>query len=190
MKKILNSLGFVLVGSWVGVGLGMTLSSAASAAHIQSELPSNARLQDVATITNTRDDSTAVLSVALEPDTDNVLGVYSVYSMNDGTGTVIRDLMTVKEIESPDGAVLHEEDGLKIFILQGKLDTAKGTASLEIRYLANGIKRSYESCRINAKRSPQGTWSLFNAYDGKVVTEARAHTWTLGIRTIENVCPN
>lgn len=181
MKRHLNALGCLVVGA--------LLSSTAFAAQISSVLPPDARLQEIAKITNSRDASVAVLSVALGPK-DEVLGVYSVYEMNDGTGDVIRDLMPLSEIQSPQGSVLHEEDGLKIFILQGSVDAQHGAAQLQIRYLANGIKRSYDSCRINASRSAQGTWSLVNAYNGKPVTEAHAMAWAFGIKTIENVCPN
>jgi hypothetical protein len=181
MKRHLNALGCLVVGA--------LLNSTAFAAHISSALPPDARLQDVAKITNSRDASVAILSVALGPK-DEILGVYSVYEMNDGTGEVIRDLMPLSEIQSPQGSVLHEENGLKIFILQGTVDAERGKANLQIRYLTNGIKRSYDSCRINANRSAQGTWTLVNAYNGKTVTEAHAKAWTFGIKTIENVCPN
>jgi hypothetical protein len=181
MKRHLNVLGCLVVGA--------LLNSAAFAARISSVLPPDARLQDVAKITNSRDASVATLSVALGPK-DEILGVYSVYEMNDGSGDVIRDLMPLSEIQSAQGSVLHEENGFKIFILQGSVDAAHGSARLQIRFMTNGIKRSYDSCRINASRSAQGTWSLVNAYNGKIVTEARAKAWTFGIKTIENVCPN
>lgn len=178
MKRYLNALGCLIL-----------FSSSALCAQIHTALPPDARLQEVARITNTRDSSVSTLSVAVGPR-DQVLGVYSVYEMNDGTGDVIRDLMPLSEIESSEGSVLHEENGMKIFILQGSVDATHGTAHLQIRYMTNGITRSYDSCRLNASRSTQGTWSLVNAYNGKVVTEARAKAWTLGIRTIENVCPS
>lgn len=180
MKRHLNALGCLVLGAFFG--------SSAFAAHMSAALPPGTRLQDVAKITNSRDASVAVLSVALGPK-DEVLGVYSVYEMNDDTGDVIRDLMPLSEIQSPQGSVLHEENGLKIFILQGTVDGEHGTARLQIRYLTNGIKRSYDSCQLNAKRSAQGTWTLVNAYNGKIVTEAHAKTWAFGIKTIENVCP-
>jgi hypothetical protein len=181
MKRHVNALGVAMI-------VGVVLSSAAYCAQVESALPPNTRLQDVAKITNSRDASVAVLSVAIGPK-DEILGVYSVYEMNDGTGDVIRDLMPLSEIQSPQGSVLHEENGMKIFILQGTVDADRGTARLQIRYMTNGITRSYDSCRLNATRSAQGTWNLINAYTGKIVTEAHAKTWALGIRTIENVCP-
>jgi hypothetical protein len=179
MRKI-NRLGCL--------GLGVLLSAVLATAYADDTLPPNSHLQDIATITNSRDASSAVLSIILGPK-DEVLGVYDVYSMNDGSGEVTRRVLTLSQIASSNGASLYEENGLTIFILQGSLDASGGSASLEIRYLANGLTRNYDSCRINAKRSPQGTWSLINAYDGRVVTEARARAWKLGIKTIENVCP-
>jgi hypothetical protein len=168
--------------------IGGASAQCAFAGRGNDALPPDSHLQDVATITNTRDAATATLSIILSSK-DDVLGVYSVYSKNDESGSVERKVLTVQQIASSDGAALHEESGMKVFILQGALNADHSAAQLQIRYLANGLKRTYESCRINAKKSAQGTWSLINAYNNKVVTEARARTWALGIKTIENVCP-
>lgn len=167
--------------------LGMSLSLASFAMSPDVTLPAGSHLQKLATITNTRDDSTSVLSVVLSSKNE-VWGLYSEFTDGED-GSVDTDLLPIEKIESNEGAVLHEESGLKIFILQGHLDAAHGKAALQIRYLTNGIKHSYGSCKINAARSNDGEWSLFNAYNGSVVTEARAHTWPLGITTIENICP-
>src|SRR5206468_2766478 len=107
-----------------------------------------------------------------------------------GSNTVIKKVLTPQQIASEDGATLHEEKGFRIFVLHGDLDTRGNKAELQIRYLSNALTSSYGACKINAIRSAQGTWSLYNAYDGKLVTEIRARTSTLGVKTLENVCPN
>ncbi len=172
----------------VGVVLGISFSLRAFAAYPDVAPPAGSRLQQVATITNTRDAATAVLSVIFSPNND-VLGIYSVFYMNDEQGTVTRDVLTLDQIQRPEGAVLHSENGMDVFILQGSLDPVHGVAALQIRYLTNALKHAYGSCRINGARLPQGDWRLINAYNGAIVSEARARIWAFGVRTIDNVCP-
>jgi hypothetical protein len=145
-------------------------------------------LESMATITNTRDSSVATLYIILD-STGQVLGLYDVHRLNDGSNTVIRKVLTPEQIASDDGATLHEEQGFRIFVLHGQLDARSGKAALEIRYLTNALSGSYGACKINAIRSAQGRWGLYNAYDGKPVTDIRARTGILGVKTLVNVCP-
>lgn len=189
MSKVLKSLISVVFGmSLAAQSFAMESMDLEFAMDPNVTLPAGSHLQELATITNSRDASTAVLSVLFSAKNE-VLGIYSVYTIDDDDKTVETDILPIEQIEKPEGAVLHEEKGLKIFILQGKIDAAHGTAALQVRYLTNGLKLSYESCKLNAQRSYDGKWALVNAYNGSVVTEARARTWALGVRTIENICP-
>jgi hypothetical protein len=189
MSKVLKSLLSVMFGmSLAAQSFAMEPMDPTFAMDPKVTLPAGSHLQELATITNSRDASTAVLSVLFSAKNE-VLGIYTVYTIDDDERTVETDILPIDQIESPEGAVLHEEKGLKIFILQGRIDAAHGTAALQVRYLTNGLKLSYESCKLNAQRSYDGRWALINAYNGSVVTQARARTWALGVRTIENICP-
>ncbi len=92
-------------------------------------------------------------------------------------------------IESRDGVVLGQGQGVKAILLRGTIESQAGQGSLVISYLTNGIFRHYAECRIDLKRVSLQQWQLVNAYDGRPIEQIKVKTWTLGISTLANVCP-
>lgn len=95
----------------------------------------------------------------------------------------------LKELESPDGAVLSEGQGVKAIILHGRVAAAENAGSLTIRYVKNGIFKNYEACKVNLQKLAPDRWRLVNAYDGHPVQQIVIKTWAFGISTLQNVCP-
>lgn len=151
--------------------------------------PAGSHLQDLLAITNDQDAGVSYLSLLLD-EMDEPIGIYFVTNKHDGIPpTVTRFVFTAAEVASPEGVVLVERQGRNIFYLNGGVDSTRVKGTLQVRYLANGILNSYDECYVNMRRSPQGVWSLVNAYNGKAVSVVRTLTWAFGVTTVENLCP-
>ena len=87
------------------------------------------------------------------------------------------------------GAVLEEQQGIKALTLTGRLDLAAAQGRWALKYIANGLSGEYKSCDMVVKRTPQGDWAVMNATTGAIVQKAKIITWSLGIKTIEGICP-
>jgi hypothetical protein len=103
--------------------------------------------------------------------------------------TASRNVFWLQEVESSAGAVLAVVKGKKALILQGKLDRATQEGRFVIKYLSNGIFNSYKSCEFNLRKSGKG-WYIQNAYNGQAVPRVKVITHSLGITTLEGLCPN
>lgn len=100
-----------------------------------------------------------------------------------------RNVFWLQEVESSAGAVLAMVKGKKALILNGKLDRATQEGRFVIRYLSNGIFNSYKSCEFNLRRTSKG-WYIQNAYNGQAVPRVKVITHSIGISTLEGLCPN
>lgn len=100
-----------------------------------------------------------------------------------------RNVFWLDEVESSAGAVLAVVKGKKALILNGKLDRATQEGRFVIRYLSNGLFNSYKSCEFNLRRSAK-SWYIQNAYNGQTVPRIKVITHSLGITTLEGLCPN
>lgn len=159
-----------------------------------SDLPADATTQKLGIITNDLDPSVSTMNVALDP-ARQVEGIYIETDKHDAEPpTMTHEFYPTRDIESSDGVTLDGDATHRAVILQGPIDSKQGRADLVVTYLYNGITGSYRQCQVKMSRSSQDEWSLVNAYTGQVIQEIRTLTWsmfgqTLGISTIQNVCP-
>jgi len=135
------------------------------------------------TFSNDRTAITDELSLTLDAQ-GSVQGV--AYLVNDGK-TAEKDF-SLATLAGGDGAVLEEQQGVKAIELLGHVNSAAGTGQFVIHYVANGLSGSYSDCNVNLQRGSSG-WVLINAYTGQPVKTAKIITYSLGITTIEGICP-
>lgn len=172
--------------------LALTLGSAAFASATTAPLPAGTTAVPLATITNDRDASISRLGLMLNSNDDSVRGIYMETSANaaanpaDAKGRVY----PLAGIESQDGVVLGQGQGVKAIFLRGTIVSADGRGMLTIRYLTNGVFRHWSECNVGLQRMGPHAWELVNAYDGQPVQQIKVETWALGISTLANVCPN
>ena len=153
-------------------------------------LPDGTTAITLATITNDRDTSVSRMQLMLGDD-HQVSGIYMSTSRDASSQPDVAEgrVYTLAGIESHDGVVLGEGQGVKAIFLKGNIATTDGKGMLTIRYLKNGVFRSWAECRIDLRRVAPGDWRLVNAYDGQPINQIEVKTWALGISTLSNVCP-
>jgi hypothetical protein len=116
--------------------------------------------------------------------------VQGVAYIADDAGTKTEDDFTLADLASTNGAVLVAQQGVNALLLTGTVDSTKGTGALVIHYIYNGLTGVYDSCNMNLVRNTAGTWILMNAYTNQPVTSAKIVTYSIGIKTIQGICPN
>jgi hypothetical protein len=94
----------------------------------------------------------------------------------------------LRDIEKPEGVVLVEAQGHKVLLLQGQLDRATQEGRFHVKFLTNGISNSYSSCDFLLKKTSSG-WYAKNAYTGQKVTNMKIISWSLGLKTLQGICP-
>lgn len=161
-------------------------------------VPPGITLKKITMISTDRDNEITYLSVMMNRQ-GKVEGFYgspvvpSEPNENPGLfgeeSTADRNVFWLQEVESSAGAVLAVVKGKKALILHGALDRATQEGRFVIRYLSNGIFNSYKSCEFNLRRSGKG-WYIQNAYNGQAVPHVRVITHSIGITTLEGLCPN
>jgi hypothetical protein len=121
-----------------------------------------------------------------------VSGIYMETSANaeSGPADAKSQVYPLAGIESHDGVVLGQGQGVKAIFLRGSIASQDGRGSLTIRYLTNGVFRHWAECRIDLQKLGPHHWQLVNAYDGQPIERIKVETWALGISTLANVCPN
>ncbi|MGZ3695393.1 MAG: hypothetical protein ACXWQO_14850 [Bdellovibrionota bacterium] len=152
-------------------------------------VPPGITLQKLITFSNDRDAIVNRMSVMI--DSKNlVAGVYmdentnvSIRSFGPGSGAAF-----LRDIESSEGGVLFEGQGHKVVLMQGKLNRETQEGRFQMRYLANGLTNNYEACDVLLKKDDKG-WFLQNAYTNKKITAAKLITWSLGLSTLQGICP-
>ncbi|HET7930959.1 MAG TPA: hypothetical protein VFL63_06190 [Rhodanobacteraceae bacterium] len=162
---------------------------AASAATLP--LPAGTTAVPLAVITNDRDTSVSRMNLMVS-DQSTVSGIYMETSANaeSDPSDAKAQLYPLAGIESHEGVVLGQGQGVKAIFLRGEIASAEGHGSLTIRYLTNGLFRHWAECRIDLQKLGPHHWQLVNAYDGRPIERIEVKTWALGISTLANVCPN
>jgi hypothetical protein len=87
------------------------------------------------------------------------------------------------------GAALGRDAKHKGILLRGSFDSTAGNADLVITYLSNGLLGKHKDCRASIVRDERGQWHIVNIYDHKWVDHLVVQTSSLGISTIEGICP-
>lgn len=155
-----------------------------------AQLPVGVTAVPLASITNDRDSSISDIKLMLT-DQGTVRGIYleTRASVNSDPAQASGQLYSLVAIESADGVVLGQGQGVKAIYLKGAIPPRGDHGYLVIRYLTNGIFRHYDECRIGLQRTGPHDWQLVNAYNGRPIKHIEVQTWALGISTIANVCP-
>lgn len=94
----------------------------------------------------------------------------------------------LRDIEKSNGTVLVESQGHNILLLKGKLNRETQEGRFTLSYLANGLSNTFEACDFLVKKK-DNEWFIQNAYTNKKVTSGKIVTWSLGLTTIEGICP-
>lgn len=166
------------------------LALLSSTAAFATSLPAGITAVPLAAITNDRDTSVSNIELMLDGHAQ-VRGIYLETRDNKTSEPVLAKgrVYPLTGIESRDGVVLGQGQGVKAIFLRGEIEAQAGRGSLVIRYLTNGIFKHYSECRVNLERLGPDQWQLVNAYDGQPVEHIEVQTWALGISTLANVCP-
>jgi len=144
------------------------------------ELPRPFALHEIAKMTNDRDSTVNIFSLIL--DTRGNVGGFH----NASPGFTATYPLSV--IESKEGAVLAEAQGRKVIFLLGKLNRSSQEGRFQLKYLANGFSMKYATCDFLLKKSGSN-WYIQNAYTGARVNRIHITTWSLGVKTIQGICP-
>ena len=145
----------------------------------------DASAQKLFTLSNDRDAVTSDLDFTL--DSSNM--VQGIAYVTDSSGKTSEKDFTLNDLGTSDGAVLEEQQGVKAIELKGKIDSKKGTGALVFHYIANGLSSEYKDCNMNVMRDSSGQWIAINAYTNQPVTAAKIITYSLGITTLDGICP-
>lgn len=153
-------------------------------------LPAGTTAVPLAVVTNDRDTSVSRMQLMLTGN-GSVSGIYMETSANADSSPKVDSgrVYPLSNIESSDGVVLGQGQGVKAIYLRGSIASAAGEGSLTIRYLTNGVFRHWSECKIGLQRVAPDDWQLVNAYTGQPIKQIRVKTWALGISTLGNVCP-
>jgi hypothetical protein len=178
----------------IAIGALMSLFSQEAAAGIWGEggifsgrgtaVPPGLELDHLATLSSDRDNQVGALNVMLDGN-NQVMGLYTRAQSVTADSS---DIVWLRDIESPEGAVLAESDGKKVLILKGRLNRETQEGRFQIHYLANGLWKRYESCDFHLRRSA-GDWYVENVYNNSKVDAIKVLTWSLGVTTLEGICP-
>lgn len=144
------------------------------------QVPPGVTLQRLAVLTNDRDARKVTLSLMVEKGL--AAGMFSLEDDGDGKPYWMRD------IESKEGVVLLETQGKKALIMGGSLDRETQEGKFTIHYLTNGLFNRYASCDFRLKKKGD-SWYLQNAYTRNKITMVNVVTHSLGITTLEGLCP-
>jgi hypothetical protein len=159
------------------------------AAHANNDFafdtPAGIRLLPLFSITSDRDTIVNVFNLMI--DGKNRAGGVLVRPNPNKLGVTADHAFWMRDIESPAGVALAEEQGLQVLTLQGQIDSATQEGRFHAKYLSNGLTGSYKSCDFLLKRSADG-WYVKNAYNGRTVTTMKVVSWTLGISTLQGIC--
>lgn len=183
MKSINRLLVFIL-----------SLSASIVAFAGTNTLPVGMGVVPLAAISNDRDTSVSYLNLMVNKH-HTVRGIYVETKVPEAGQPKAADRVVsssvywLKNIESRNGVVLGQGQGVKAILLRGKINSQVGRGSLVIKYLNNGIFRSYKQCRIALHRVSPHKWGLVNAYNAEPIKRIEVKTWMLGISTLTHVCP-
>lgn len=170
--------------------LVFTLFAAGVSQAAMDPVPAGMTTVPLAGITNDRDSSVSYLKLMVNGQSS--IGGISVETDPDAHSQgkpSARQVYKLNRIESHDGVVLGQGQGVKAILLRGKIDSSRGKGQLVIKYLTNGVFMTYSECKVGLQRVSPQDWRLVNAYNGHPIKHIKVKTWLLGISTLANVCP-
>ena len=165
--------------------LVLALYAGSAGATATQNLPPGMTAVPLATITNDRDNSISELALML----DDQAFVHGIYMKTRGDEETSRQVYWINGIESRDGVVLGQGQGVKAIFLRGSIEAQGDRGELIIKYLSNGLFGKYDECAVRLERVAPYAWQLVNAYDDRPIKLVQVRTWALGISTLANVCP-
>jgi len=137
------------------------------------------------TFSNDRTSITSDLDVTL--DVKGVVQGMS-YISNDGGVKTEKDF-SLADLSSKNGAILEAQQGVNAVTLSGSINSQAGNGALVVHFIYNGLSGEYHTCNVNVQRNSSGVWEAINAYTNQPVTAAKIQTYSIGIQTIEGICP-
>lgn len=144
--------------------------------------------QQLAVITN--DHNSDINDLFLLLDSEGQVEGIRFDTQHANSDSVTSEDFTLDEIESDAGAVLVHEEGYDAVILKGEIDSVAGKGDLTVSYLSDGLMDSYSDCSALLRRDGKQRWQLINSTTGAIITRMRIRTWSMGISTIEGLCPS
>lgn len=170
--------------------LAFTLLTGGVASAATLPLPAGTTAVPLAVITNDRDASVSRMNLMVSDATVSGISMETSANAESDPADAKSQVYSLAGIESHDGVVLGQGQGVKAIFLRGDIASQDGHGSLTIRYLTNGVFRHWAECRIDLQKLGPHHWQLVNAYDGQPIERIKVKTWALGISTLANVCPN
>ncbi len=153
-----------------------------------SFVPPGVTLQKLFTVSNDRDANVDRFNLMID-EQKHAAGVILNAGNRDETDNTASDIPHYfKDIAKPDGVVLIEGQGRKVVTMQGALNRDTEEGRFKLTYLANGLSGKYETCDVLLKKNASG-WYAQNAYTNAKITAVKIITWSLGLKTIQGVCP-
>lgn len=147
----------------------------------QENVPPGMSIQKMLTLTTDRDANAYDLHAMMDTRNLAATGMY-VRTSSGGRAFLLAD------IEKPAGVSLFETQGRKVLILQGSLNRDTNEGRMHLKYLANGLSMTYETCDVMLRRTGNEYW-VQNAYTGAKVTNVKVITYWAGVVTLEGICP-
>jgi hypothetical protein len=148
--------------------------------------PSGLTVSKLLTITSDKNSNVDDLDIALD-STGAPQGVE--VALEGATPDTTPLFFSLSDITSSTGAVLNQTDGYNALILQGTLDPTAPSSTMTLSYLANGLTGEYDNCDVIITHAADGSWGVQNAYTEAPVQSIKITTWTLGVTTVEGICP-
>lgn len=147
-----------------------------------ADVPSGVETQKMIKITSNQENGSTVMMSALVQN-GSLAGVM-------GAASGVRpESFLLRDIEKPKGVVLYEQDGYEVLKMSGKLSRTTQEGKLVISYLSNGLFGSYKTCDVIVKRDASGKYALQNAYTKKMIKEIKLIVGSVGVKTIQGLCP-
>lgn len=159
--------------------------------HLQSEaVPPGVTLQKLVDLTSDQNGNSNYLNLMIDSN-GLAAGMYNEANPKNSPpadGGRAQNVFWLRDIESPAGVVLAEARGRKALLMKGELNRESQEGIFTIKYLANGLTMKYESCNFSLKKAGKQWW-VKNAYSGEKVNKIHVITWSMGITTLEGICP-
>ena len=152
--------------------------------------PPGITLQRLFNVSNDRDANVDRFNLMVDEQKKAAGVIFSAGNKEDTDNTAADQPHWFRDIARPEGVVLIEGQGRKVVLMQGSLNRDTEEGRFRITYLANGLSGKYESCDVLLKKSGPGAWYAQNAYTGTKITTVKIITWSLGLRTLQGLCPS
>lgn len=152
--------------------------------------PPGISLQKLFNVTNDRDANVDRFNLMIDEQKHAAGVMLNAGNKSENENTAADQPHWFRDIARPEGVTLIEGQGRKVVLMQGALNRDTEEGRFKITYLANGLSGKYESCEVVLKKSGPGAWYAQNAYTNQKITSVKIITWSLGLRTLQGLCPN